>query len=123
MAIERDPHSRPVPDSARDADARVHRESGRVDIFNATRPGGLDGWPRDLRQYEAMRAHILCMIDKESDHDGSILLKDVVAAAQDRYDSSALFPNGRPTNYVRYTKVERLPGSSPQRICRRRPGA
>ena len=62
---------------------------------------------------------------------GTILLRSVVAAAQDRYGSHGLFPNGRLTNYARYTKVdlearcdaERIPGKSPQRIARWRPDA
>jgi len=62
---------------------------------------------------------------------GTILLRSVVAAAQDRYGSHGLFPNRRLTNYACYTKVdleapyetERIPGKSPQRIARRRPDA
>ena len=124
-AVSRDPHSGPVPDEAwaKDAEARTR---GRVEIFNATRPGGLDNWTMDLAQYDVMRAHILEMIEDEADPDGTILLKDVVSAAQDRYGDHELFPNGRLTNYVRYTKVdlearceiERVSGSSPQRIRR-----
>jgi hypothetical protein len=124
--IRRDEHCGPVPDAAWAADAESRRTKGRVEIFNATRPGGLDGWTMDVAQYELMRAHILHMIDDESDDDGSIALKDVVASAQDRFHDHELFPGGRLTNYVRYTKVdlearceiERIPGSSPQRICR-----
>lgn len=128
-SIRRDAHCGPVPDSAWAADAEVRRTRGRVEMFNATRPGGLDGWTMDLAQYELVRAHILEMIDAEADDDGTIRLQDVVAAAQDRYGDHELFPNGRLTNYVRYTKVdleaqceiERLPDRSPQRICRWRP--
>ena len=124
-SIVRDPHSGPVPDTAWEADAEARRR-GRVEVFNATRPGGLDNWTMDERQYDLVRCHILAMIDDESDDDGTILLKDVVAAAQERYATHELFPKGRLTNYVRYTKVdlearceiERIPGSSPQRICR-----
>ncbi|MEM7272573.1 MAG: hypothetical protein AAF547_05785 [Actinomycetota bacterium] len=127
--IARDEHSGPVPDDAWAADAEARATKGRVEIFNATRPGGMDGWTMDQAQYELMRTHILDMIDDEADADGTILLKDVVAAAQDRYGAHELFPNGRLTNYVRYTKVdlearceiERVPGKSPQRICRWRP--
>lgn len=129
MGIERDPHAGPVPDDAWDADAVARQERGRVEIFNATRPRGLDGWTMDLAQYEAMRTHILDMIDDEADDDGTIRLQLVVDAAQDRFGDHELFPNGRLTNYVRYTKtdlearceVERVPRSSPQRIMRRRP--
>ena len=78
----------------------------------------------DLEQYEAVLDVILDAIDEGPG--GTVLLKDVVAAAQDRLGTDPLFPNGRLTNYVRYTKtdlearcvVERIPGSSPQRITR-----
>ncbi|MDJ0953732.1 MAG: hypothetical protein QNJ81_08630 [Acidimicrobiia bacterium] len=121
-----DPHRGPVPATAWAADAEA-RARGRVEMFNAARPGGLDNWTMDERQYELMRSHILGMID-EADGEEPVLLKEVVAAAQDRYGSHELFPNGRLTNYVRYTKVdlearceiERVPRSSPQRIRRRR---
>mgnify|MGYP001828862944 FL=1 len=59
----------------------------------------------------------------------TLLLKDVVAEAQDRFGSHGLFPKGRLTNYVRYTKtdmearceIERIPRSSPQPITLWRP--
>ena len=111
--IERDEHAGPVPDTAWEADAASRAEKGRVEIFNATRPGGLDGWTMDEDQYHA-------------DDDGTIKLQTVVEAAQNRYGNHELFPKGRLTNYVRYTKtdmearceVERIPRSSPQRITR-----
>ena len=123
--LERGNHSGPVPESAWVADAEA-RSRGRVEMFNATRPGGLDNWTMGERQYNLMREHILEMIDSAADDDGTILLKDVVAVAQEMYGNHELFPNGRLTNYVRYTKVdlearceiERIPGKSPQRICR-----
>ena len=123
--LERDAHCGPVPASAWAADAEA-RARGRVEMFNATRPGGLDNWTMDERQYNLMRKHILEMIDSAGDDDGTVLLKEIVAAAQERYGDHELFPNGRLTNYVRYTKVdlearceiERIPRSSPQRICR-----
>ena len=128
--IERDRHAGPVPDSAwrADADARAHR--GRVEVFNATRPGGLDGWTMDLDQYRAVRDLILDMIDDHADHDGTIKLQDVVDEANNRFGNHELFPKGRLTNYVRYTKtdmearceIERIPRSSPQRITRWRIG-
>lgn len=125
----RDPHSGPVPESAWAADAAA-RERGRVEVFNATRPGGLDGWTMDAAQYELMREHVLDAVDELAGPDGSALLRDVVTAAQERYGAHPLFPGGRLRNYCTYTKVdlearcevERVPGSSPQRI-RRRPRA
>lgn len=118
-----DPHSAPVPESAWAAD-ELARARGRVEIFNATRPGGLDGWTMDLTQYELMRAHILTMVADEAGEDGTVLLKDVVAAAQDRYGAHPAFPKGRLRNYCTYTKVdleargliERVPGGGPQRL-------
>ena len=73
-----------------------------------------------------MRRHILEMIDDEAGEYGTVLLKEVVAAAQDRYASHELFPKGRTRNYCTFTKVdlearyeiERVVGSSPQRIRR-----
>jgi hypothetical protein len=123
MPITRDPHAGPVPDSAWELDERTRTEEGRVQIFNATRPGGLDGWTMDRAQYDAVRSVVLEVLDASG---GEALLKDVVAVAQERLGDDPLFPKGRLTNYVRYTKtdmearceIERLPGSSPQRIVR-----
>ncbi len=122
----RDPHSGPVPDSAWERDAETRRATGRVEIFNATRPGGLDGWTMDADQYQAVHDLILDLIDDDADPDGTVRLQHVVDTIQDRLGASELFPKGRLTNYVRYTKtdmearceIERIPGSSPQRITR-----
>lgn len=129
-ALVRDPHSGPVPPAAWDLDARTRAEKGRVQIFNATRADGLDGWTMDLDQWSLMRGHILEMIDAHAAPDGSVPLQLVVEAAKERYSGHQAFPKGRVTNYVRYTKVdlearceiERVPGSSPQRIMRWRDG-
>lgn len=120
----KDPDSGPVSKEAWAADAEA-RTRGRVVMFNAVKPGGMENWTMAVEQYELMRAHILHMIDGE---DGTILLKDVVAAAQDRYSTHPLFPKGRVRNYCIFTKVdlearceiERVPKSSPQRIRRPR---
>lgn len=100
MSIERDDHAGPVPDSAWEADAAARTNKGRVEIFNATRPGGLDGWTMDQDQYQAVHNLILEMIDDHCDGDGTIKLQAVVDAAQDRYGNHDLFPKGRLTNYV-----------------------
>lgn len=71
--MERDRHCGPVPPEAWAADAEA-RARGRVEIFNATRPGGLDRWTMDLRQYELMRAHILDFLDEHAGPDGSVRL-------------------------------------------------
>ena len=80
----------------------------------------------DADQYQAVHDLILDIIDDDADPDGTIRLQHVVDTIQHRLGSSELFPNGRLTNYVRYTKtdmearceIERIPGSSPQRITR-----
>jgi hypothetical protein len=126
MAVRRDPHCGPVPDAAWEQDAETRARTGRVEIFNATRPGGLDGWTMDAAQYQAVHDLVLEVLDDDADDDGTVALQDVVEAAQSRFGDDELFPNGRLTNYVRYTKtdmearceIERLPGSSPQRITR-----
>ncbi len=119
----RESHSGPVPDAAWAADA-LARARGRVEIFNATRPGGLDGWTMDEAQYEAMRGHILAELAAAQEPETGLPLKDLVASAQLRYGDHPLFPKGRTRNYLTYTKVdlearceiERAPGSSPQRV-------
>ena len=121
----RDPHAGPVPASAWAADAKA-RAKGRVAIFNATRPGGLDGWTMDVAQYEAVRALILRLLDAAPD--GKVLVQDIVEQAQLELGGGRhpLFPGGRLQNYCRYTKVdlearceiERIPGASPQQVTR-----
>ena len=121
-----DPHSAPVPDEAWAADAEA-RARGRVQMFNATRPGGLDGWTMDLRQYELLRAHVLDVLDELADADGTVPLTALVETAQERLATHPLFPGGRLRNYVTYTKVdleargeiERVPGRGSQRVRRR----
>ena len=122
----RDAHCGLVPDEAWQRDAETRRRTGRVEIFNATRPGGLDGWTMDAAQYQAVHDLILGIIDDDADADGTIALQHVVDTIQDRLGTSDLFPNGRLTNYVRSTKtdmearceIERIPRSTPQRITR-----
>ena len=98
---EPDPHCGPVPDSAWERDAETRRTTGRVEIFNATRPGGLDGWTMDAAQYQAVHDLILDIIDDDADDDGTIRLQHVVDSIQHRLGDSALFPKGRLTNFVR----------------------
>jgi hypothetical protein len=96
--IERDEHAGPVPDSAWHADGESRAEKGRVEVFNATRPGGLDGWTMDQDRYQAVHDLILDMIDNHADPDGTINLQTVVNAAQDRFGSHELFRKaGSPT--------------------------
>lgn len=119
--MSRDPHSGPVSPAAWAADD-LARQRGRVEIFNATRPDGLDGWTMDLAQYELVRNHILDALT-DAGPDG-MLLKDLVELTQAQLGDHPAFPRGRLRNYTTYTKVdleardlvERLPKSSPQRV-------
>lgn len=126
VPARRDPHCGPVPQAAwaADEEARARR---RVAIFNATRTDGLDGgWTMDERIWVLLRRHILDTIDDLGGADGTVALQTVVALAQERYATHELFSKGRVSNYCRFTKVdlearcevERVPGSSPQRIMR-----
>ncbi len=125
-AASRDPHSGPVPEEAWARYADTRHRTGRVEVFNATRPGGLDGWTMDAAQYQAVHDLILDIIDDAADPDGTVRLQHVVETIQHRLGGNELFPKGRLTNYVRYTKtdmearceIERIAGSSPQRITR-----
>ena len=69
-----DRHCGPVPEEAWLADAEA-RTRGRVEIFNAIKPDGMDHWTMDVRQYELMCQHILDMLDDDAGEDGTILLK------------------------------------------------
>ena len=110
-----------VPEAAWDADERARRR-GRVEMFNASRPGGLDGWTMEEAQYELMRDHILELAEDAGPR--GVLLKDLVATAQARYETHPSFPKGRLRNYCTFTKVdleargliERMAGSGPQRV-------
>lgn len=114
----RDPHAGPVPEGAWAKDAETRAATGRVEIFNATRPGGLDGWTMDAAQYQAVHDLILEVLDQSADDDGTVRLQLVVDTIQSVLGDDDLFPNGRLTNYVRYTKtdmearceIERIPG-------------
>ncbi len=122
----RSEYAGPVSAEAYAADAAA-RKRGRVAIFNATREHGLDGgWTMDESIWKLMRKHILEMIDTAGDDEGTVGLKLVVDEAQRRYSDHPLFPKGRVRNYCTFTKVdlearceiERVVGSSPQRIMR-----
>ncbi|PPB50375.1 hypothetical protein C4K88_00180 [Arthrobacter pityocampae] len=120
-----DPHSAAVSPRAWAEDA-LARERGRVQMFNATRPDGLDGWAIALEQYDLLVDVILTTIDAFAADDGTVALQVIVNEAQTRLGSHPAFPAGRLSNYVRYTKVdlearglvERIPRSSPQRVRR-----
>lgn len=120
-----DPHSAPVSDRAWQADAES-RARGRGQMFNSTRPDGLDGWTITVEQYDLLVALILETIDAFADETGSVPLQTIVEEAQRQLGTHPAFPGGRLSNYVRYTKVDlearglvaRIPKSSPQRVRR-----
>lgn len=121
----RDPLAGPVPESALRADAAT-RDRGRVQMLNASQPGGLDGWTLDLPRYELLRDVIFETIDDLGEDDGAVALPDVVARAQERFAGHPLFPGGRLRNYVRFTAIdlqarcelERVNAGRPERIRR-----
>jgi hypothetical protein len=102
------------------------RQRGRVQMFNASRPDGLDGWTIALEQYDLLVEVILGTIDALAADDGSVRLQLIVDEAQKTLGAHPAFPGGRLTNYVRFTKVdleargqiERIVKSSPQRVRR-----
>lgn len=111
-----------VPASAWAADEEA-RARGRVAIFNAGRPGGLDGWTMDARQYAALREVILTALGDAGPE--GMLLKDLVALTQAELGEHDLFPKGRLRNYCTFTKVDlearglvrRLPSRGAQRVA------
>ncbi len=123
----RDEYCAAIPAQTLVLDAARRRE-GRVEILNATRPEGRDGWTLPCEQYDAIRTCILDTIDRESDDLGTVALQAVIAATQTRLGNDARFPGGRLRNYCTFVKVdlearreiERLVGIVPQRIMRYR---
>ena len=85
---------------------------GRVEIFNATRPGGLDKWTMDLAQYELIRSHILEVIDDEED--GIALLKMSSLQLRSAMRAIPCFPRGDFLSAIRswtWKRAARLKGS------------
>src|SRR3954451_19143640 len=109
-SVAPDPHSGPVSERAWDAD-RAARARGRVAMFNATRPDGLDGWTMDAAQYALLRDLILDTIDDQAGSDGSVALRTVVEAAQDRYGAHPLSPAGACTTTARSPRSTSRPGA------------
>ncbi|MCR9163693.1 MAG: DUF6958 family protein [Nannocystaceae bacterium] len=114
-----------LPDDVRERVAAAWSE-GRALILNANKPNYSEAFTIEAAQYAAVRACILDAVDSMANDDGEVLLKDVVAAVQAQLGADPLFPNGRMTNYTRYTKTDleargelvRVPRRSPQRIRR-----
>jgi len=77
----------------------------------------------DETQWSFMRQHILDCIDDHAGEDGTVLLKDVVELAKQKYGDGnhPAFPTGNVRNYVTYTtvdlearcEIERIPGKKP----------
>ena len=110
------PYQGPPPAAALTADAAA-RQRGRVEILNMTRPGGMDGWTMDADQYALVCSTLFEALDALADSDGTAALKDVTAFVQSRLAGHPLFPQGRLTNYVRYTKVDLEPRCQLQRVA------
>lgn len=125
LELTRDPHAGPVPAAALRADAAT-RTSGRVQMLNASQPGGLDGWTLDLPRYELLREVLFDTIDDLADDDGAVALPVIVERATTRFAGHPLFPGGRLRNYVRFTaidlqarcEIERVGGDRPERFRR-----
>ena len=117
-----------VPEAAFEQD-RLDRERGRVRMLNGSLEGGMEDWTMAVEQYELVRALILEILEDFADDDATVVLKDVVAIAQDRLGDHPAFPGGRLENFTSYTKVDleargliqRVPKSSPQRLQLRQP--
>lgn len=114
---------------ALDVQARVAEawHGGRALILNANKPGYSEAFTFSAEQYALLRATILDAVDALADNNGEVLLKTIQAHVHDTLSAHAAFPNGRMTNYTRYTKtdleargeLERVSRSSPQRVRRR----
>ena len=112
----------------KDVQARVAAAwaDGRALILNANKPNYSEAFTIEAEQYAAVRQCILHAVDALADERGEVFLKDVVQTVQSELEDDPLFPNGRMTNYTRYTKTDleargelvRVPGRSPQRIRR-----
>ncbi len=97
---------------------------GRALILNANKPGYSERFTIEREQYALVRTAIYEAIRTYQNERGEVLLKDIVASVQTTLETHARFPNGRLTNFTRYTKtdleargeLERIPKSSPQRV-------
>lgn len=115
-----------VPPSAFEVD-RQDRQRGRVRMLNGALEGGMEDWTLPQEQWELVRDVVLEVVD-DADPEQGALLKTIVATTQARLERHPAFPGGRLTNFARYVKVdlegrgllEVVPGSSPQRVRRRR---
>jgi len=100
-----DPHCGPVDGRAWDADAEA-RAIGRVEIFNATRPDGLDGWTMSVERYSFLREHILDAIDRGVAKSQRVQLGEVIQAAKDRYSGNQMFRHARVRNLALYVALD-----------------
>ena len=97
---------------------------GRALVLNANKPGYSEAFTIEAEQYMLLRTAILEAVDELADHRGEVALMEVLASVQETLGRHPRFPNGRMTNFVRYTKVDleargevqRVPKSAPQRI-------
>lgn len=120
LEVTRDPLAGPVPAAALRADAAT-RASGRVQMLNASQPGGLDGWTLDLPRYELLTEILFDAIDEQADDDGAVALPVVVERATARLAGHPLFPGGRLRNYVRFTAIDLQARCEIERVGTERP--
>jgi hypothetical protein len=96
---------------------------GRRRLRSAVRDDGYETWTIAEEQYDVLRDFILSTLEDLDDGDG-VLLKDLIAIAEDRLAGHPSFPSGRFTNWIRFVKVdlecegviERVGPKSPQRV-------
>ncbi|WKK70486.1 hypothetical protein Q0F99_11480 [Rathayibacter oskolensis] len=77
-----------------------------MQMFNSTRPDGLDGWTIALEQYELLVTSILGAIDAFADADGTVPSKLLVEAGQRALGDHPAFPGGRLGNDIHFTEVD-----------------
>ncbi len=111
-----------------DVQARVAEawSRGRALILNANKESYSEAFTIESAQYSLLRTTILEAIDALSVGGEPVLLERVRLFVQEKLGKHPLFPNGRMTNYTRYTKtdmeargeLQRVIKSGPQRILR-----
>jgi hypothetical protein len=96
---------------------------GRRRLRSAVRADGYETWTIETEQYEPLRELILRTVE-DLDAGAGVTLKVLISAAESELTGHPRFPSGRFTNWIRFVKVdlecegviERVPGSSPQRV-------
>jgi len=98
-------HRGPVSADAWQADSNA-RLGGRVQIFNASRPAGLDGWTMSVERYEVLRNHVLASIDAEPYTETGVALGEVIQSAKERYGQHSVFLHAKVRNLAIYVALD-----------------